>query len=149
MGLITRCRSVHGNRATVDDIRQWLPEINHGPGMDPFDPARAVNCGQCALAVDQRLAGIIPDASAGLGTLSIPELEAATGLRQVPATPSQIEQYLIDQGADAHTVVGVDRAGAPGHWFNAYYDGTRSTRLMGKPVKSSGGRLTWTSLVVR
>lgn len=110
---------------SVDDIRQWLPDINHGPGMDPFDPARAVNCGQCALAVDQRLTGALPDASAGLGTLSIPEMEAATGLRQVPATPLEIEQYLINQGAGAHTVIGVDRAGAAGHWFNAYYDGTK------------------------
>lgn len=110
---------------SVDDIGKWLPEINHGPGMDPFDPARAINCGQCAFAVDQRLAGITPDASAGLGTLSVPEMEAATGLRQVPATPSEIEQYLINQGTGAHTVVGVDRAGAAGHWFNAYYDGTK------------------------
>lgn len=110
---------------SVEDIHQWLPEINHGPGMDPFDPARAVNCGQCALAVDQRLTGAMPDASAGLGTLSIPEMESATGLRQVPATPSEIEQYLINQGAGAHTVIGVDRAGAAGHWFNAYYDGTK------------------------
>ena len=92
--------------------------------MDPFDPARAVNCGQCALAVEQRLSGAVPDASAGLGTLSVAEMEAATGLKQVPATPAQIEQYLIDQGAGAHTVVGVDRAGGvAGHWFNAYYDG--------------------------
>ncbi|OBF43318.1 hypothetical protein A5719_09535 [Mycolicibacterium peregrinum] len=110
---------------SVDDIGQWLPDINHGPGMDPFDPARAINCGQCAFAVDQRLAGMTPDASAGLGTLSVPEMEAATGLRQVPATPSEIEQYLINQGTGAHTVVGVDRAGAAGHWFNAYYDGTK------------------------
>ncbi|MFL0292789.1 toxin glutamine deamidase domain-containing protein [Mycobacterium sp. SMC-18] len=109
---------------SITDIGHWLPEINHGPGMDPFDPARAVNCGQCALAVEQRLSGAVPDASAGLGTLSVAEMEAATGLKQVPATPAQIEQYLIDQGAGAHTVVGVDRAGGvAGHWFNAYYDG--------------------------
>ena len=111
---------------SITDIQQWLPEINHGRGMDPFDPARAVNCGQCALAVDQRLTGAVPDASAGLGTLSIPEMEAATGLRQAPATPAEIEQYLVSQGPGAHTVIGVDRAnGFAGHWFNAYYDGSR------------------------
>ena len=111
---------------SIEDIHRWLPEINHGQGMDPFDPERAVNCGQCALAVDQRLTGIAPDASAGLGTLSIPEMEAATGLRQVPATPEQIEQFLSSQGPGAHTVVGVDRGnGFAGHWFNAYFDGTR------------------------
>ncbi|BBY17722.1 toxin glutamine deamidase domain-containing protein [Mycolicibacterium litorale] len=111
---------------SISDIQQWLPEINRGPDMDPFDPARAVNCGQCALAVDQRLTGNVPDASAGLGTLSVPEMEAATGLRQEPATPAEIEQYLVSQGPGAHTVVGVDRAnGFAGHWFNAYYDGSR------------------------
>lgn len=105
-------------------IGDWLHEINRGPGMDPFDPARAVNCGQCALAVEQRLSGVAPDATAGHGTLSIPEMEASTGKQQVAATPSEIAKYLVDQGAGSHTVVGVDRAGdMAGHWFNAYYDG--------------------------
>jgi hypothetical protein len=66
-------------------------------------------------------------------------MEAATGLRQVPATPAQIQQYLIDQGAGAHTVVGVDRAGAPGHWFNAYYDGTNVYAIDGQ----TGQVLRW------
>jgi hypothetical protein len=109
---------------SVGDIHKWLPEINHGPGMDITDPARGVNCGECAAAIEQRLSGAVPDATAGLGTLSIPEMEAATGLQQVPGTPTQIEQYLISRGRGAHTVVGVDRAGGvAGHWFNAYYDG--------------------------
>ena len=106
------------------EIGDWLHEINRGPGMDPFDPARAVNCGQCALAVEQRLSGVTPDATAGHGTLSIQEMEASTGKQQVAATPSEIAKYLVDQGAGSHTVVGVDRAGdMAGHWFNAYYDG--------------------------
>lgn len=105
-------------------IGDWLHEINRGPGMDPFDPARAVNCGQCALAVEQRLSGMAPEATAGHGTLSIPEMEAATGKQQIAATPSEIAKYLVDQGPGSHTVVGVDRAGdMAGHWFNAYYDG--------------------------
>ncbi|QQG99546.1 hypothetical protein HBE99_24095 [Mycobacteroides chelonae] len=109
---------------SVSDIGNWLHEINNGPGMDPYDPARAVNCGQCALAVDQRLSGATPDATAGHGTLSIEEMEAATGRQQVAATPSEIEKYLVDQGPGSHTVVGVDRSGdMAGHWFNAYYDG--------------------------
>ncbi|MDT5066548.1 MAG: hypothetical protein QOK02_2703, partial [Mycobacterium sp.] len=107
---------------SVANIHNWLPEINHDP--NGFDPARTVNCGSCALAVDQRLSGMVPDATAGLGTLSTPQMEAATGLVQVPATPAQIEQYLVNQGPGAHTIVGVDRAnGFAGHWFNAYYDG--------------------------
>lgn len=124
---------------SISEIQQWLPEINHGPGTDPFDPARAVNCGQCALAVDQRLTGTVPDASAGLGTLSVPEMEAATGLRQAPATPAEIEQYLVNQGKGAHTVVGVDRAnGFAGHWFNAYYDGSRVYAVDGQTGKIVG-----------
>jgi Papain fold toxin 1, glutamine deamidase len=115
---------------SVGDIHKWLPEINHDP--NGFDPLRTVNCGSCALAVDQRLSGIIPDARAGLGTLSTPQMEAATGLQQVPGTPAQIEQYLINQGAGAHTVIGVDRAGAPGHWFNAYYDGNNVYAIDGQ-----------------
>ncbi|TEA08427.1 toxin glutamine deamidase domain-containing protein [Mycobacteroides salmoniphilum] len=110
---------------SVDNIHKWLPEINHGPGTSIHDPGRWVNCGQCALAVDQRLSGAIADANAGYGTLSVPEMQAATGYRQVPATPAQIEQYLTSQGAGAHTVIGVDRAGEAGHWFNAYYDGSK------------------------
>nr|WP_199345559.1 toxin glutamine deamidase domain-containing protein [Mycobacteroides chelonae] len=107
-------------------IGDWLHEINRGPGMDPFDPARAVNCGQCALAVEQRLSGMSTDATAGHGTLSIQEMEAATGKQQVAATPSEIAKYLVDQGPGSHTVVGVDRAGdMAGHWFNAYYDGKK------------------------
>lgn len=109
---------------STTQIGDWLHEINRGPEMDPFDPARAVNCGQCALAVEQRLSGVTPDATAGHGTLSIEEMEAATGKQQVAATPSEIAKYLVDQGAGSHTVVGVDRAGdMAGHWFNAYYDG--------------------------
>ncbi len=109
---------------SVGDIHNWLPEINHGQGMDITDPARGVNCGECAAAVEQRLSGAAPHATAGFGTLTIPEMEAATGLQQVSGTPAEIEQYLIGQGPGAHTVVGVDRAGGvAGHWFNAYYDG--------------------------
>jgi hypothetical protein len=101
---------------------------------------RAMNCGQCALAVDQRLSGIDPHAIAGAGILSTAQMEAATGLRQVTATPAQIQQYLIDQGAGAHTVVGVDRAnGMAGHWFNAYYDGKNVYAIDGQ----SGQVLRW------
>lgn len=116
--------TIDASPPSTAEIGDWLHEINRGPGMDPFDPARAVNCGQCALAVEQRLSGVTPDATAGHGTLSIQEMEASTGKQQVAATPSEIAKYLVDQGAGSHTVVGVDRAGdMAGHWFNAYYDG--------------------------
>ena len=72
--------------------------------MNPLDPERMVNCGQCALAVEQRLSGLVPDANAGLGTLTVPQMEAATGLQQVSATPAQIEQYLIDRYFDGRPI---------------------------------------------
>ncbi|WP_134069502.1 toxin glutamine deamidase domain-containing protein [Mycobacteroides salmoniphilum] len=124
---------------STSEIGDWLHEINRGPGMDPFDPARAVNCGQCALAVEQRLSGVVPDATAGHGTLSIPEMEVSTGKQQVSATPSEIAKYLVDQGAGSHTVVGVDRAGdMAGHWFNAYYDGKNVWAIDGQTNEIHG-----------
>jgi hypothetical protein len=39
-------------------------------------------------------------------------------------------------GPGSHTIVGVDRDGAAGHWFNSYFDGNRFTQSMGRPGKS-------------
>jgi hypothetical protein len=51
----------------------------------------------------------------------------------------EIEQYLVSQGPGAHTVVGVDRAnGFAGHWFNAYYDGSRVYAVDGQTGQIAG-----------
>jgi len=121
---------------SLDDVRSWLPTINPGYSGDPYDP-RSSNCGSCALAVSQRLQGI--DAVASLRTLSIAEMEAATGKTQTPMTPSDIASALVAQGPGSHAVVGIDREAGPGHWFNAYFDGTNVVAIDGQ----SGKILDW------
>ena len=112
----------------MNDIRSWITKINPNPNNDP---RRNVNCGKCAAAVFMRLNGS-NDASAGLGTYSIQEMNSITGLTQTSMTPSEIENYLINQGAGSHCVVGVDRATGSGHWFNAFYDGHQIYTIEGQ-----------------
>ncbi|WP_412457909.1 toxin glutamine deamidase domain-containing protein [Mycobacteroides chelonae] len=129
-------RAARPGVASVEEIGGWLKQIN-SPGIST--PGRAVNCGNCALAIEHRLSGHAPDATAGLGTLSISEMEAATGFKQVSMSPDQIAQNLIKQGPGAHTIVGVDRAnGVAGHWFNAYYDGQNVWAIDGQVGKIFG-----------
>nr|WP_235604548.1 toxin glutamine deamidase domain-containing protein [Mycobacteroides chelonae] len=129
-------RAARPGVASVEEIGGWLKQIN-SPGIST--PGRAVNCGNCALAIEHRLSGHAPDATAGLGTLSISEMEAATGFKQVSMSPDQIARNLIKQGPGAHTIVGVDRAnGVAGHWFNAYYDGQNVWAIDGQVGKIFG-----------
>lgn len=115
-------RSAQGRSAALDEIRTWLGDINPGFTGDPFDP-RSSNCGQCAAAVHARLSGQGAHV-AGTGSLTTPEMEAWTGKRQVQRTPDEIASLLRARGPGSHAVVGVDRSDGPGHWFNAYFDGT-------------------------
>ncbi|MGE3412835.1 MAG: toxin glutamine deamidase domain-containing protein [Dehalococcoidia bacterium] len=121
---------------SLSEIEGWLGEINPGYTGDPYDP-RSVNCGNCARAVYDRLQGG-PSGPAGLGTLSISEMEAATGKRQVPMSPADIEAALIAAGPGSHAVIGIDRKGSSGHWFNAYYDGNRVVAIDGQSGTISG-----------
>ena len=115
---------------TVAEIQVWLPEVNPGYSGDPFDP-RSNNCGQCAAAVHSRLTNS-GNQVAGEGTLSTPEMESLTGNKQVEMSPSDIERELRAKGAGSHAVVGVDRADGPGHWFNAYFDGSQVVAIDGQ-----------------
>ena len=57
-------------------------------------------------------------------TLSIPEIEAFTGVPQVRMSPAEIEKALVDGGPGSYAVIGIDRpAPRAGHWFNEVYDG--------------------------
>jgi len=109
----------------VDDISEWLGEIN--PNYDPFDwdSPYCNNCGSCAFAVQKRFEGDsnIVATSENIGTIE--EMNALTGMEQVPMSPNEIADYLISQGPGACGIVGIDRVSGPGHWFNAYYDGTK------------------------
>ena len=103
----------------AEEIRNWLKDIN--PNYDPFDIESPYcnNCGSCAFAVEQKLSGNgdLTATADNIGT--IPEMNALTGMEQVPMQPDDIQQYLLDQGPGAHVIVGIDRADGPGHWFNA------------------------------
>ena len=114
---------------SVDQIESWLGEVNPGYTGDPFDP-RSSNCGSCAFAVFQRLSGT--SAVAGTGTLTISEMEAATGKSQQAMTPAGIEAALRAAGPGSHAVVGIDRSFGAGHWFNAYFDGDKVVAIDGQ-----------------
>lgn len=112
----------------LEEVNSWVCEINPNPNNDP---RRTVNCGQCAAAVFRRLNGDT-NAVAGLGTYSIAEMNHITGRTQTTMTPTEIEAYLVEHGAGAHVVVGVDRASGAGHWFNAFYDGRQVYTIEGQ-----------------
>ena len=59
-------------------------------------------------------------------------MEAATGIPQVEMTPEAIADELRAGGPGSHAVVGIDRAGDDGHWFNAYFDGNRVVAVDGQ-----------------
>lgn len=102
------------------DVQQWVREIN--PAYDPYELDNSPydqNCGSCAAAVWDRLEGA-EDPVASDRTLSIAEMEQHTGLKQVEATPEEIEEHVRSLGPGGHVVVGVDRVENSGHWFNAY-----------------------------
>jgi len=118
--------------SNVENIQEWLGDIN--PNYDPFDLTSAYdnNCGSCAFAVEQRLDGNtdIVATSDNIGTPE--EMNEATGMEQVSMSPDEIQDYLISQGAGSHGIVGIDRADGPGHWFNAYYDGEKVVAIDGQ-----------------
>lgn len=116
----------------LDDIHQWINDIN--PNYDPFDwkSPYSNNCGSCAFAVEQRLNGnnSIVATDENIGTIE--EMSKTTGMEQVSMSPDKIKDYLISQGAGSHGIVGIDRDQGPGHWFNAYYDGEKVVAIDGQ-----------------
>lgn len=104
----------------IDDMDNWLGDIN--PNFDAFDPESPYcnNCGSCAYSVYQRLEGIDNDACASAENIGYnDEMEALTGMEQVSMSPEEIESRLLEQGNGAHAIIGIDRAEGAGHWFNA------------------------------
>ncbi|UKA53419.1 hypothetical protein LFT45_17080 [Arthrobacter sp. FW305-BF8] len=129
--------------ATLQGISGWIGDINPGYDSNSFSP-RSTNCGACALAVFEKLSGR-DMGPAGTTTFSISEMEALTGKKQVPMTPGEIADALIQQGPGAHAVVGIDRQQGPGHWFNAYYDGQQVVAIDGQSGTVSGWPLDYGS----
>ncbi len=111
------------------------------------------NCGSCSVSVHDGLEGN-PVTPAGPSTLDIPGMEAAIGRPQVTMQPDEIADELIAGGPGSHGVVGIDRAHGPGHWFNAYYDGTRVHAVDGQTGQiidwpPSYGAVNWDVAIVR
>ena len=108
-----------GDIKTIEDVSRWLLDIN--PNYDAFDPESPYcnNCGSCAYAVYQRFEGN-PNVYATENNIGYnSEMEALTGMKQIPMSPTEIEQRLLAEGDGAHAIIGIDRAQGPGHWFNA------------------------------
>ena len=118
--------------ATVEDISQWVSDVN--PNYDPFDynSPYCNNCGSCALAVEQKLSGMeLTEASAeNIGTIE--EMNNQSGMEQMKMDWPDIENYLKFEGPGSHGIVGIDRVDGPGHWFNAYYDGNKVVAIDGQ-----------------
>ncbi len=108
-----------GREHTIESVSAWIREIN--PEYDPFDVESPynVNCGACAFAVFQRLNGNteIQACAENIGTDEL--MENVLGKKFVTLSPQEIEEYLLEQGEGAHSVIGVDRSMGSGHWFNA------------------------------
>ena len=137
---------------TPDDIRAWLDQVNPNYNGSPHDPY-SNNCGSCSVSVHDGLNGGAPN-PAGPDTLTIPEMEAATGLPQVPMSPTEIADELIAGGPGSHAVIGIDRPHGPGHWFNAYYDGTKVYAVDGQTGQildwpPSYGASNWDAAIVK
>jgi len=135
----------------VDSVQNWISDIN--PNYDPFDYECPYNenCGSCALAVWNRLNGGDTEMVASAENIGYNyQMEAITGMQQVEMSPDAIKDYLIEQGAGANGIVGIDRADGPGHWFNAYNDGGRIVAIDGQtgtiedwPPQDLGNVIKW------
>lgn len=105
--------------SNIDDMDNWIRDIN--PNFDEFDTDSPYcnNCGSCAYAVWKRLEGDNDICASAENIGYNDEMEALTGMQQVSMSPDDIESNLLAQGDGAHAIIGIDRAEGPGHWFNA------------------------------
>jgi hypothetical protein len=107
---------------TLEQIADWIGDIN--PNFDWSDPDSAwdKNCGSCAIQTAQALAGG-PVAQAGPHSADLAQMSAAIGQQQTPMSPEDIATRLRSLGPGSNAIVGIDKVTGPGHWFNAYFDG--------------------------
>lgn len=122
---------------SIQAISEWISKINPHYG-NPFFPQSNVNCGSCALAVEQRLNGDTTakaDLSTELGTDAA--MEQATGKTCTYMQVNDIADKLKKMGPGSHLIVGINRrlpdgSRVAGHWFNAFYDGQKIYTLDGQ-----------------
>lgn len=130
----------------ITPVKIWAKSVNPNY-KNPSLPAHIrkfyqENCGSCAFAMEQHFNG--NDLEATASSKNIPtdeEMESITGKRCVYMSPKEIEKVLLDRGAGAHLIIGIDRynpitkMAANGHWFNAYYDGSKIHTVDGQTGK--------------
>lgn len=132
----------------LNETSKWIKDINpnfYDPFILPSQNPYHVNCGSCAFAVDARLSGDddLVATQKNIGTDHA--MEIATGKKCVYMPLESIEDYLRNQGAGSHLIVGINRGPAlngcpqPGHWFNAFFDGINFHTIDGQ----SGEILEW------
>ena len=144
--------------ATIEAIRTWLRRVNVDPNVSTQveregpaqqveqDPTRTVNCGQQPLPYFTE-SGIPSFQAAGLDTIPVPDMPAATNLDQFHTQPERIAQTLTLQGPGAHTVFAVLRGGdgkslksaTTAHFYVAHNDNGQIYSLNGQ----SGQAVPW------
>lgn len=131
-------KEIDDAKLKLKEIRGWIKEVN--PQYNPFRyDAYSVNCGSCALAVEQRLSGFNPKAVAIQENIAPKDhmMELVTGKKCEYMAPEAIEAKLREMGPGSHLLVGINRKGglfspASGHWFNAFFDGEKIFTLDGQ-----------------
>ena len=126
---------------SIDTISGWIKEVNpnyYNPFYPPRDNPYHVNCGSCAYAVESRFQGKT-DAVASVQNIGTDAgMEAATGKKCVYMSADDIKNTLINMGPGSHLICGINRHRTPsgkpqsGHWFNAYYDGSKVYTIDGQ-----------------
>lgn len=121
---------------SIKEISSWISKVNPHYG-NPFFPQSSVNCGSCALAVENRLSGN-KGATASLTNIGTDAgMEQATGKKCTYMGLDEMTEFVKSQGSGAHFIVGINRRlpngkSISGHWFNVYNDGGKLYTLEGQ-----------------
>ena len=136
---------------SIESINKWIREVNPNyynrsiPNHEDYH----VNCGSCALAVENRLSG--NNRSMQASNINIPTdelMEKATGKTCKYMSVNEISRRLKEAGPGSHFIVGINRKPIviggkiipqSGHWFNVYYDGKNIYTIEGQ----SGNVYEW------
>ena len=126
-------QKVQAAKAKLQAVRGMLNKKEINPFYGKFKPY-GVNCGSCAFALWRRMTGADPQAKATQTNVAPhdEDMELITGLKCTYMKPDDIANILKQRGPGSHLIVGINRTGGSGHWFNAYYDGEKIYTLDGQ-----------------
>ena len=114
----------------LKEIRSWIKDVN--PNYAPFTPYGS-NCGTCAWMVHNRINGA-GELTAGRINIAPQDrdMEDLTGLKCKYMKPKDIENILRRRGPNSGLIIGINRHGDVGHWFNVFYDGEKFYTIDGQ-----------------